>query len=50
MDLWEALGISRQVGLMLAGAAVVVTGICGLFLRRRSRTQDRTLINLSDRD
>jgi hypothetical protein len=49
MDLWEMLGVSRQVGLVLVGAGIVATVVCGLFLRRRSHTQERTLVKLSDR-
>ncbi len=49
MDLWGMLGVSRQVGLSLIGAAVVLTLVFGLVLRRRTRSQERTLVNLSGR-
>jgi hypothetical protein len=49
MDLWEMFGVSRQIGLSLIGAAVVLTVVCGLVLRRRTRTPDRTAIDLSGR-
>ncbi len=49
MDLWEMFGVSRQVGLSLIAAGVVATLVGGFVLRRRTRTQQRTLVNLSGR-
>jgi hypothetical protein len=49
MDLWGMLGVSRQVGLSLIGAAVVLTVVFGLVLRRRTHGSNRTLVNLSGR-
>jgi len=49
MDLWDMFGVSRQVGLSLIGAAVVLPVVFGLVLRRRNGAQQRTLVNLSRR-
>ncbi len=49
MDLWEMFGVSRQVGLSVIGVAVVLTVVASFVLRRRTRTQQRTLVDLSGR-
>lgn len=50
MDLWEMFGISRQLGLSLIAAGLALTLVAGLVLRRRTRAQQRTLVNLSGRN
>jgi ABC-type spermidine/putrescine transport system permease subunit II len=49
MDLWEMFGVSRQVGLALIAAGVVLTIVAGFVVRRRAQTERRTVVDLSDR-
>jgi len=50
MDLWEMLGVSRESGIGLLAAAIVLLLVVAGRLVRRSRRQERVFVDLSRRD
>ena len=49
MDLWATLGLSREAGIGVLGAAVALLVLIAGRLIRRSRRQERVWVDLSGR-
>ena len=47
MDLWDMLGVSRQVAVPVAAGALALSVLAVLLFRRRSRGNERTQIDLN---
>ena len=50
MDLWAMLGVSRESGIGLLAAAIVLLLVVAGRLVRRSRRQERVFVDLSRRE
>jgi ABC-type Fe3+ transport system permease subunit len=49
MDLWNALGVSREVAGLAAALAIVVAVVMAAFLSRRNSRDEAPGVRLSDR-
>jgi ABC-type Fe3+ transport system permease subunit len=50
MDLWGALGISRETGLLAAAVGIAVAVVMALVLSRRNARDEAPGVRLNDRD
>jgi ABC-type Fe3+ transport system permease subunit len=50
MDLWNALGISREMGVLAAALGIAIAVVMAAVLSRRNTRDEAPGVRLSDRD